>query len=371
MSDKKKLIKNIFSDILFLYKNFIHWNLSKICINIASFLLGIVLALPFFLLLLFLMWIDPLVWSDLLIDGGGFSPNFNIADISYNGYFFMFLEILLVLVWIGVFFLGNYYKSILTLYLNKYYLKREKLDIKKNLYLKKDVFFKYVKILSWQWLYLLIPFLFLLAGIILIKLIFVGDKMLSFSLYEMTPFSILALIVFLGFIFLLVFLVYRLFFTSIIFVDWLGWKEEKSAKDIVKASFHFTKSFDTFFSLVISFVLFWALLFPFVSASTYLEKEETSLKTYFSLLTKQVKEEITLEELEKLENYELSYDGENLDTLMKKMESIKNKEMFLAIFIFLVFGGYMDMVFYSFYRHYEEKEEKKSILSFLKGSLKK
>jgi len=56
---------------------------------------------------------------------------------------------------------------------------------------------------------------------------------------------------------------------------------------------------------------------------------------------------------------------------MKKMESIKNKEMFLAIFIFLVFGGYMDMVFYSFYRHYEEKEQKKSILSFLKGSLKK
>jgi len=98
MSDKKKLIKNIFSDVLFLYKNFIHWNLSKICINIASFLLGIVLALPFFLLLLFLMWIDPLVWSDLLIDGGGFSPNFNIADISYNGYFFMLLEILLVLI---------------------------------------------------------------------------------------------------------------------------------------------------------------------------------------------------------------------------------------------------------------------------------
>jgi len=43
--------------------------------------------------------------------------------------------------------------------------------------------------------------------------------MLSFSLYEMTPFSILALIVFLGFIFLLVFLVYRIFFASIIFVD--------------------------------------------------------------------------------------------------------------------------------------------------------
>jgi hypothetical protein len=46
-----KLIKNVFADILVLYKNFLHFNLSKIIIFTVSLLHVIIWVLPFILVL--------------------------------------------------------------------------------------------------------------------------------------------------------------------------------------------------------------------------------------------------------------------------------------------------------------------------------
>jgi hypothetical protein len=51
MKDILKLIKSIFKDILKLYRNFLHWNISKVFISLGSIALSFLLALPFIIVL--------------------------------------------------------------------------------------------------------------------------------------------------------------------------------------------------------------------------------------------------------------------------------------------------------------------------------
>jgi hypothetical protein len=59
-------LKTIYRDILLLYRNFFHWNVSKILITISSFLFALFLSLPFFLILAVIMYFDPIDWRDML-----------------------------------------------------------------------------------------------------------------------------------------------------------------------------------------------------------------------------------------------------------------------------------------------------------------
>jgi hypothetical protein len=41
-----KELKHIFKDIVFVYRHFFHWFVSKVCISVWSIALGIIIALP-------------------------------------------------------------------------------------------------------------------------------------------------------------------------------------------------------------------------------------------------------------------------------------------------------------------------------------
>lgn len=60
MQHMLQLIKQILSDGKFLYKNFVHWNVSKALYYIYGILLAIVLTIPMMVLFLVFIWISPL-----------------------------------------------------------------------------------------------------------------------------------------------------------------------------------------------------------------------------------------------------------------------------------------------------------------------
>lgn len=47
MSSYTAHLKRIFQNIVLLYRNFFHWNVSKICVLIYENVLGLVVSLPF------------------------------------------------------------------------------------------------------------------------------------------------------------------------------------------------------------------------------------------------------------------------------------------------------------------------------------
>jgi hypothetical protein len=60
------MFTKVYLDILTVYKNFVHWNISKIIISIVSFLFGILLALPFLLLAGFIAYLSPIDWKSII-----------------------------------------------------------------------------------------------------------------------------------------------------------------------------------------------------------------------------------------------------------------------------------------------------------------
>ena len=61
-----KKLPLMISDVLILYKNFIHWNISKVLIALCSFLLGVLLAIPFFLVAFVVSLLGPIDWGELI-----------------------------------------------------------------------------------------------------------------------------------------------------------------------------------------------------------------------------------------------------------------------------------------------------------------
>jgi len=59
-------LKLIFSDVAFTYKNFLHWNFSKILSFLVSILLGLTIALPIIVLVVIVAFIDPINWIQVL-----------------------------------------------------------------------------------------------------------------------------------------------------------------------------------------------------------------------------------------------------------------------------------------------------------------
>jgi len=56
----------VIEDIILLYRNFIHWNISKLIIALWGFVLGMIMSIPFFVVVLILASIDPIDWTQIL-----------------------------------------------------------------------------------------------------------------------------------------------------------------------------------------------------------------------------------------------------------------------------------------------------------------
>lgn len=329
----KQLIKNIYNNVLSLYRDFFHWNIAKICIEIWALLLGIWFALPFFLVLVFLWFMDSIPWIGYTAGWLKISPN----EVNEN-IVFIIIEFIFLLCTITMLILWWSYKAVLRVKLVKEYYEQNsffhklydgakrkifgvhvfKPSIYKSYFsFDKTVFFCYVKLLGWIWLYLLIPFLIFILAVVLVIVGHKWNMELLTSKFVESPiniYSIFIFVTFIGAIFLFMYLLYRLYFSLMILVDHAEKVDYSNAKSLIRESFSLTKGFQPLLKFLWVYIVFWAILIPFIMVSVYVDD--------------------------------------------KRGDHLSFPEAFFSIFMFLVFTWYFDMVFFSLYKNYFEKRGK-------------
>ncbi len=358
MKNYKKLIKTIFNDVLFLYKNFIHWNISKILINISSFALWIMTSFPVFIVLIFIMWLDPIAWNSVFLNS---DVNLSLDGLRMiqDNIFIVFIEWIIFSLGIGVLFLALSYKVILQLYLTRSYLKNKLLPYKENLYFNKVSFLSYIKVVWWQLLYLLIPVgIFLFFWIIILSLI-ITNKNLSLQMVAndpFNPFTIVGLLLFLicGFIFF--YLLYRMSFSFFVLVDKIE-SQKNTSLEIVKKSFSLTRWYKKFLTFASIFIIFWFIMLPFLWVSSYLQDESEKMMKYITLSAQEQQKVIEAKDISDLEDLKITYIGMSIWAIKERLSFFNWIGIVYSFFIFLIFSGYMEMVFYSFYNNYLNKQK--------------
>jgi hypothetical protein len=130
----KKLFLDILWDVGFLYKNFFHFNLSKILIFLTTFLYIFILFIP----LLLVFWV---VFYFL----GMFDWSFNPYLFLWNPYYIWFWLLFIIFAFF-LYVIWYSYSQVLLANLNISYTKREKLPFSKNYYFNKKLFFTFFKV---------------------------------------------------------------------------------------------------------------------------------------------------------------------------------------------------------------------------------
>jgi len=141
-----QLIKQVLADIKLLYKNFIHWNLSKAIYYIYGILLAIVLAIPTLIVFLLFIWVSPLelslvlsffAWDIQALEfGAGLLANPISAVLSF----------LILLLTVTTAYIGIAYGEYLLYGLNFEYIKDKKTN-----YLSKKRFLNYKLLIKYYY----------------------------------------------------------------------------------------------------------------------------------------------------------------------------------------------------------------------------
>ncbi len=170
------MLKNVFGDFLLLYKNFIHWNVSKILIHIAAFLFALLLSLPVFWLALLVWYLSPIEWRELFLQAD-VSNLLWVESMSLHTWYFIGIAILTVLAFLLLF--AGFMQYLLTLsklYLG--YIDGEKIPFLGNIYFHFRIFWKYLAYLGWLGLILLIPFVLFLISVVVLWIVFWGEQLI-------------------------------------------------------------------------------------------------------------------------------------------------------------------------------------------------
>ena len=262
------LIKNIFLDIFNLFRNFFHWNLSKIFILIWSFVLSFLSILPF-VLIIFIYWY--FAWIDL--------TQLFFQILSKQLWTNLFVNLLLYII-IIIFFIIYLYQYILLIKLNFEYLEWKKLKYIKNYYFNITKIKRYIILTLLNFAVLLIPVIFFLL-IIWILMIFnwsINETINSLLTSGNNFFSWFSFISFIISIIAFIYILFRICFSYFIFID-----DEKNEKKILyyfKKSFKITKWFKVFFKFLSILIIFLIIQFPIRILLNFSEQSSVSIGNY-------------------------------------------------------------------------------------------
>ncbi len=333
----KQIIKNMFFDIIFLYKNFIHWNFSKIIIYIYSFVISILLVLP----LVFIYFIISIIAGEpfnLYLSG-----LFTWVFTPWIGLIFH----ILTFVFFSLFFVLS--TNFLLINLNLNYIEWKKLPIKDNIYFYYKSFFKFfVYSLIFVWV-TLIPIILFFVSIFILLFLFWGLDTV-FAMVNSGPvnsFSILSLILAIIFLIILFYVAYRIIFWFFILLD------DKSQSIIwaLKNSFEDTKWVNKLFSTMIVFLLFGLFFMPFNYFSLTINWEYWDLQNYSNFINATEEEKAAL--LSRNEYYYQSLNIEYSNLTQEDFNSLQQNYYYLSlvysIIEFLIIYGFVSMLLTSIY----------------------
>lgn len=253
-----KLYKHIFTDVIKLYKNFLHWNFSKVSIAIFGFLIALTIMIPFLLITFIILFVFNVDWYAYT---GHFINNSLTYDMVLHKDFFIWALLWIINAWI--FFLSLSYSKIMYFDLNIKYLNQKHSKYNKMKFFHFPIIWNYYKMSFMIVMILLIP---IIIGIILFSILvysvwWVNQAWVLFTNWSnyLSLFSqIIMLMVVLSFIYLS----YRLYFSYIIFIKNHDSEELSfSAKKCIEKSWKITNWWKNILRLLaVLFILIIALL---------------------------------------------------------------------------------------------------------------
>lgn len=267
----------IFSDVFFVYRHFLHWNISKVILSCYSFVLAIILALPFFILTLLLGMLDPLDWISIFSDSN-ISHELLTQTLASHPYWLITM-IFLVATTVLVFLMAGAYFSVLQSRLSEKYIERKLLAYKKNIRINFKEIQTFFGIVSWMSLYLLAPFIIWVGGVFYLYFMYHAE-MLSFSFLS---YSLLASTVVL--MLALMYLSYRMCFSYIT----LAQEEDEihKSRHYIKKSFYLSKGKNIWKFLFISLIYLLAIS-PIRISEDYLEQSSQAMRDALAFKTKTI-----------------------------------------------------------------------------------
>jgi hypothetical protein len=344
---ERELIKTILQDVIFLYKNFVHWNISKIFIWAFAWWLAIIISIPFFILFLIVLYYSNIGLSFL-------TTPWILINFPFLVTTFLFY-IASLLFWI------SYYKVTL-INLNLKYEDWEKIGYMKNIYFDFEKILKYFKLLLWMLFYVVLPmiiFVVLFTLFYLMFLLMLKDPQLVVN----STFSIISLFLLIISSWFTFYMMYRVSFSPILLCDD---DEDHSAKFYVLKSVEITKWFHIFAKFISVMVVFILPMLPFIYMWNSLEKERRDIYNYLEYNDKSKKNKIS------------DWDYQNLymtysDKSEQELEDILNKNgklnFLYYILSFLFMYWVIEMVRVSFYKNVfvsKEDEEQTWKLSLIR-----
>lgn len=340
-----KEFTQITKDILRLYRNFFHWNFSKIIANIVALWVGLLLALPLFLFAVFIALIDPIPWGTFIIYQVQW-VNPIVEVLSYatiHTFSFVVMTIVMILTLI-LFLIWNAYSNVLLSRIYNWYLDDKKLGFKDNVYFSLPHIKKFTFIAFWHAIILFIPFL-LLWSIALVFIALHGGGIISLEV-----FSILLFILLLVSILTLSYILYRILFSVIhLSFDSAEKVEKHTWWHYIKKSFKLTSSIRKYAKFLFVLAFLFLITHPYRILGDNLQEDASRLGNTIeyralSLADPEIAQESPLRDTA------MFYEELTDEQLFANYRWATLLLIFLSILWFLLISGLYTMVFVSFYR---------------------
>lgn len=333
----KQIIKNMFFDIIFLYKNFIHWNFSKIIIYIYWFIISVLLVLP---LILIYFVISLIVWEPFLLFLSGL-----FTGVFSPGMWLIFH--IITFIFFSLFFILS--TNFLLINLNLNYIEWKKLWFKNNLYLDYKLFFKFFVYSLLFLLILLVPIILFFVSLFLLLFLFWGlDQVLAVvSSWPTNLFSILSLLLAVVFLLIVFYIGYRIIFGFFSLLD----KKKQTVIWALKYSFEHTKWVKKLFASMLVFLLFGLFYMPFNYLSLTINWEYWDLQNYAAYQNSSKEDKAAL--LSSREYYYQWLQVEFWNLSQENFNSLQNNyyclSLVFSIIEFLLIYGFISMLLSSIY----------------------
>jgi len=336
----KNLIKHTFWDISSLYKNFIHWNFSKIIIFTISILLWVISVIP---LLIFYFIFSGFSFTDVTVLVTSIALTGQILTWLLANFVYL-LAVLFFMIW----FLYSY---IYLINLNKSYIDWKNITYKSYLKFDYKTFCKYFRLALLLLVILVVPvILFVLITGIIIWLLGWVDAVTNIVLaWPTNIFSILSLIFFLLSVFLVIYLLYRFIFSFFLLTE--KWNNEIWVIWLLKKSFSITKWFKKLFNLLLLLCLGLLSLTPFYLVWLLVSLEKADLDNYISYnnLEEWMKAQVLHWNSYYYNSLVIKYDNTELIDLKSRQENYDLYVSIYSIFKFIFMYWIFTMILTSFY----------------------
>ncbi len=364
----KELVTLVMNDVKLLYKNLLHWNISKIVYYIYGVLLAIALSIPVLIIFFVFIWISPFDVSFIL--------SFFTWDISTLEFWAELLahpiaavlSFIILLSTILSAYIGIAYAEYLLYGLNFEYLKDKKTKyISKKRFLNYKMLIKYITIWAWVSLFSLIPYIVSLIVFAIFVFGFGGVAALSEYLF-VNPKSLVSigiLLLLLLTVLVSIYIVFRTAFAWLILMDVK--KTSTRALSYVKKSVKITKGSSKALRFVWVLLPFIIILLPIFVVLDNMQQSLLDMSEYreFVVAESQFGKTEFIQELstnkpklyEKYQYLSQRYEWIDLNILSSEISKLNILNMISLVIYFLAIYGLIHMVFSSFYVR-ELKENK-------------